>query len=156
MVEAVVIGVGNRWRGDDAAGLVVAGRIATMGLPGITTAQSDGEPTGLLGLFERFDHVVVVDAAVVTSAAGAVVRFDAATAPLPAGRLSPTTHLVGVAEAIELARRLGKLPPKIVVFGIEASHFRPGAALSPQVARAVDEAAALIVEELGARVAPDA
>jgi hydrogenase maturation protease len=59
-----------------------------------------------------------------------------------------STHHFGLAEAVELARAVGKLPPKMVVFGIEAERLDLGEGLSPAVADAVDRAAVAVREEV--------
>jgi hydrogenase maturation protease len=50
---------------------------------------------------------------------------------------------VGLADAIELARALGRLPPRVTVYGIEGERFDTGAPLSDSVAGAIDEVVAL-------------
>ena len=69
-------------------------------------------------------------------------RFDAAAGPLPARSLRSSSHHFGVADAIELARALGRLPPALRVYAIEGEDFGAGRALSPAVAQAVDAVAA--------------
>jgi hydrogenase maturation protease len=86
----VVIGIGNAYRGDDAAGL----------------------------------------------------------APLPAGVFRSSTHAFGVGDAVELARALGRLPRRVVVYGVEGAGFESGAPLSPAVAAAVDDVVSRLEEEL--------
>ena len=49
-----------------------------------------------------------------------------------------STHLLGVAEAVELARVLGRLPKALRLVAIEGRNFAHGAKLSPQVEAAVE------------------
>ena len=51
--------------------------------------------------------------------------LDARTSRLPMGQFRCSTHALGVAEAIELARALDRLPRKLIVFGIEGIRLRP-------------------------------
>ena len=44
-MPALVVGIGNRSRGDDAVGPEVASRVAQLGLPGVAVAMLD-EPHG--------------------------------------------------------------------------------------------------------------
>jgi hydrogenase maturation protease len=120
--------VGNAWRGDDAAGLVVARRLGGLG--------HEGDAVGLLDAWAGAAHAVVVDAAASGAPPGTIHRFDAA-APLPAHALRSSTHAFGVADAVELARSLGRLPARLDVYAIEGADFTLGAGLSPPVARAV-------------------
>ncbi|HET8758253.1 MAG TPA: hydrogenase maturation protease, partial [Solirubrobacteraceae bacterium] len=119
-----MIGVGNAVRGDDAAGL-----LAARALGGV---ELEGDPSALIDLFDGLDAAVVVDAVRSGAAPGTVRRFDAAGGPLPAAiRSSTSTHLVGIAEAIELARTLDRLPPRLTVYAIEGERFEAGAPVSP-------------------------
>jgi hydrogenase maturation protease len=134
----IVIGVGNAWRGDDAAGLAVARRLRVLAPPGVDVREHEGEASGLVEAWAGADSVVVVDASASGAAAGTVRRFDAAAAPLPASALRSSTHAFGVPEAIELARALGRLPARLDVYAVEGERFEAGAALTPAVADAVE------------------
>ena len=86
----------------------------------------------------------MVDAAAAGVAPGTVHRFDAGAAPLPARSLRSSSHHFGVADAVELARSLDRLPARLTVYAIEGEDFGAGRELSPAVRRAVDQ----VVEEL--------
>lgn len=148
----LVIGFGNRLRGDDAAGLAVAERLRGR-LPGATVLASETVPPDLFSWWGPTSRVVLVDAACGVLAPGAVHRFDALEAPLPCELLRVSTHTGGVAEAVELARALASLPRELVVYGIEGAAFEHGAPLSAPVARAVDEVVERVVAELDRSVA---
>ncbi len=74
--------------------------------------------------------------------------IDALAGPIPADAAWSSTHASGVAEGIELARVVGKLPARLVLYGIEASSFELGAPMAPAVAGAV----ARVAEELAGRL----
>ena len=144
----VVIGVGNAYRGDDGAGLAVA-EGARGRLPAdVDVLDCEQEPTQLLDLWESASVAVVVDAVVSGAPAGTVHRFDASDSPLPARFVRSSTHAFGVGDAVELARTLGRLPSRMVVYGVEGSDFDAGAALSPPVLAAVDNVVRRLEEEL--------
>src|SRR5262249_46653050 len=93
-------------------------------------------------------RVVVVDAAS-GGKPGTVRRFQAHREPLPAAALHGSTHSWGVAEAVETARALGELPPRIVVYAIFGRCFDPGARrLSLEVRRAVVDLAEALTAEI--------
>ncbi len=139
----IVIGVGNAWRGDDAAGLMVARRLRGT----VAAREQEGDGTGLLEAWAGARHVVVVDAAARDAAPGSVRRFDARAAPLPARFLRSSTHAFGVADAVELARALDRLPERLEVYAIEGASFAAGAPLSAAVAAAIDELADRLAAE---------
>jgi hydrogenase maturation protease len=79
---------------------------------------------------------------------GTLHRFDVAAQSLPATLLCYSTHAFGVAEAIELARALGQLPARFIVYGIEGKNFVAGSGLSAEAEKAVDEAVRQICQQL--------
>ncbi len=139
-----LIGVGNRFRSDDAAGLEVARRLRAMHPPGIRVVEEGGEPGSLLQAWELVTEALVIDAVEVDDDPGALHRFDATAEPLPVELFRPSTHSLGVADAVELARELDRLPHRLAVYGIVGANFATGEGLSPPVKKTVDA----LVEEL--------
>lgn len=137
-----VVGIGNRYRHDDAVGLIVAERVGGTLL--------EGEPVALLDAWEGADAVVVVDAVASGAAPGTVHRLDAVAEPLPPELFAASTHHLGVADAVELARALGRLPKRLVVIGIEGACWEAGEGLSTEVEAAVESAADAVREEVRA------
>jgi hydrogenase maturation protease len=137
-VLTLVVGVGNPWRGDDAAGPEVARRLAGAG---VEVRTIEGDATGLLDAWTGHEHVALVDAAAPAASPGALHAFRADREPLPANGLRSSTHAFGVADAIELARALGRLPARVDVYAVEGAEFAVGAGLSAPVARTVSELA---------------
>jgi hydrogenase maturation protease len=146
MTKRIVIGVGNALRGDDAVGLCVARILAARGVAGVH--ESSGDPASLMELWNGAELVLLVDAAQSGAPPGEVWWYDASEEALPATRLHCSTHAFGAAEAIELARSLGTLPPRVIVFGIEGKSFEHGAEISPEVVSALEQAADWMEAEL--------
>ena len=142
-----VIGIGNRWRSDDGVGPVVAGRVHELA-PGLEVVVQEGEPVALLDAFDGADAVVVVDAISSGGAPGTVHSLDAIAAPLPHELFARSTHHLGLGEAVELGRALGRLPARLLVVGVEGASWDAGDELSAPVAAAVDRAAAVVLEEV--------
>jgi hydrogenase maturation protease len=136
----LVVGLGQRDRGDDAAGPAIAARVGELGLPGVRVIEQ-ADPAGLLDAWAGGRLVVVADAVRSGRPPGTVHILHAAHGPPPAWAGLAGTHAFGLAEAVELARALGRLPPELVIVGIEAEHFRFGEPMSPPVAGALDTAA---------------
>jgi hydrogenase maturation protease len=143
-----VIGVGNPDRGDDAAGLHVARALAVRLPHDVEVIDFRGNLNELMPVLADADHAILIDAAQSGAEPGTIRQFDAATKPLPAGHLYCSTHAFGVAEAIELSRALGRLPRKLIVFGIEGRDFTTGAALSDGVIQAIKKVSAMVVERI--------
>lgn len=147
-MSTVVIGIGNRDRGDDAVGPVVVDRLAARAPAGARLATVRDDLLQLIELFAGAEKAVVVDAMRSGVAPGGILRLDASHARLP-GALDGfgSTHTLNVGDAIELARTLGRLPPELIVYGVEVLDVTPGAGLSGAVAAALDELERLIQEE---------
>lgn len=147
--RTVVLGAGNPFRRDDGAGPAVARRLAGRLPAGVTVAAIPGDAADLLAALEGAARAVIVDATASGAPAGTVRVFDAAAAPLPATFCrSGSSHGLGVAEAVELARVLGRLPPRLTVYGIEGADFTDGEGLSPAVDAAVEAVAGELLVEL--------
>jgi hydrogenase maturation protease len=146
--KIVVIGVGNEYRSDDGAGLAVARRLRAQLPAEVSTLEHSGEGASLLETWQGYGSVIVVDAVHSGAAPGAIHRFDAGSAPVPSRFFHYSTHAFSVAEAVELARSLGQLPAKLIVYGIEGASFAAGRGLSPGVEQAAVELAARIKSEV--------
>jgi hydrogenase maturation protease len=138
-----LIGIGNRFRRDDAAGLEVARRLRLAGPPGVRFFEEEGEPATLIETWSDVEEALVVDAVSSGLRPGTVHRFDAIADPLPVEFFRPSTHAMGLAEAVELGRELNRLPERLVVYGIEGESFDTGEGLTPVVQ---DVVAQLVME----------
>lgn len=129
----LVIGCGNRDRGDDAAGLIVAGKLRRLG---VNAVDCSGETSTLLELWRTASDVIVVDSVATGAPPGTIHMWDVArlTVPRKSGR---STHGLGLAHAIDLARALHRLPGRLLVVGIEARNLEIGSHLSQEVQQAV-------------------
>ena len=105
---ALLIGVGNPFRGDDGVGSVVIRRLRGQKLPGFTIMEETGDGAELLDAWKGAPAVILVDAVQSGAAPGTIHRIDATTEKLPKWFSHCSTHAFGVAEAIELARTMGK------------------------------------------------
>ncbi len=148
----LVIGIGNPDRGDDAAGLAVARRIREATRPGeVTVRELVGDQLALLDTWTGAAQVYVVDAVRTGGRPGAVYQFDAANMLTDEFR-HPGTHTFSLADVVELARALGRMPRHLAGFGIEGATFAIGASLSPQARAAVEHVTSLLLKELKADV----
>lgn len=144
----LVIGVGNEYRSDDAAGLVVARRLRQLSLGNVTVIEASGEGTDLMESWKGADTVIIVDAASSGAKPGTIHRIDARAQRIPTGLLRYSTHAFSVGEAVELARAMNRLPPRMVVYGIEGERFDEGTVLSRAVKGSVDTVVDLVLKQL--------
>ncbi|HET9732372.1 MAG TPA: hydrogenase maturation protease [Acidimicrobiales bacterium] len=144
--EVVVVAVGSPYRRDDGAGRAVADTVRELlgrGGPPVQVA----DPLELLGIWDGAQVAVVADAMRSGAPPGTVeiVDLDAVPDSTAAGG---STHSVGLARTLRLARRLGGAPSTVLVVAIEGADFGSGEGLSEPVATAVPEAARLVVAAL--------
>ncbi len=149
MPETLVIGLGNGFRGDDGAGLTVARRLRDLALPGVIVLEQSGEGAALVEVWGAADRVIVVDAVSSGSEPGLIHRIEVNDQPLPAYLSCGSTHAFGLAEAVELARQLDRLPASLVIYGIEGRSFTPSTDLSPEVQAAAEMVIEQLAQELG-------
>lgn len=151
-MAAVVIGVGNPWRRDDGAGRAVVRGLRGRLPPEVEILEASGEAAELLAAWDGAETAVVVDAVLVAGRRGRgparVHRIDAGDGPLPAELAAWSSHGFDVAQAVELARSLGRLPPRLIIYAIEGRDFAFGDGLTPEVAEAAAAAGERIVAEL--------
>lgn len=144
-----LLGIGNRYRGDDGVGLEVIAQLVGK-LPAATLATGDGELTGMLACFEQYAEVVIIDALEESAGrleAGSVVQLDPLEQSLQDIGLRASTHVMGVAEAIEMARSLDCLPRKLRIIGIVGEDFSNVERLTRPVQAAATRVAQQLMEE---------
>jgi hydrogenase maturation protease len=144
----VAIGIGNLERGDDAAGRIALRELRGRLSADVALIEAGGEPSELLAAMAGAGAAYLIDACVSGAAPGTIHRFDAAVSPWPRAVRSCSTHGLGLAEALELARALAMLPHRCVVYAIEGAAYDPGAPLSAPVRAQIDTLAARLAAEI--------
>jgi hydrogenase maturation protease len=141
--------MGSEYRRDDGAGPAVADRVAEL-RDGVVNIGPIADPLDLLGLWDGAELAVVIDAVHSGAEPGTVRLIEVGAAPKgesgddPAGTTS--THGIGLAGVLRLARAVGSAPKRVVVVGIEGDDFGQGTGLSPAVDRALPHAARHVME----------
>ncbi len=147
----LVVGIGNAERSDDAVGLVIARSLAGKNLPDVTVVEARGDGTTLEEVWKGADNVIIVDAVCSGAPPGTIHRIEAHIQEVPTGVWRCSSHSFGVAEAIELARSLNRLPARMTVLGIEGKSFDMGIGLSREVVSAARQVVAAVTQEVKAR-----
>jgi hydrogenase maturation protease len=148
--STIVIGIGNEYRADDGVGIAIVRQLRERRLRGVTVVEESREGAALLETFRTVNRMILVDAVCSGAPPGTIYRFDAYAEPIPGQLFHYSTHAFGLSEAIELARALNQLPPRLIVYGIEGKIFTAGAGLSPVVEQAVAVVMAQMLEEVHA------
>jgi len=146
----VVAGLGSEYRRDDGAGPLVAARAVQEAGAGRDIGPM-ADPLDLLGIWDGADLVVVVDAVRSGAPPGTVHVVELGAEPGASVSRSTTTstHGIGLAGVLRLARAVGHAPVRVAVVGIEGEDFGRGTGLSPAVDAALPTAVRRVVELIG-------
>ncbi|MEO0330066.1 MAG: hydrogenase maturation protease [Bacteroidota bacterium] len=145
----LAIGIGNRYRGDDALGCLVVDKLRKRSWKGVDVIEHDGEPASLIELWQGYSSVIIVDAVVSGAKSGTIHRIDLHKQYLPTNFGAYSSHGIGVTEAIELARVIQKLPPRIVFLGIEGASFSMNTQSNRYDRLIIEKITNQIMEEIG-------
>jgi len=115
----------------------------------VRVLEESGDGAALLESWQDADAVILIDAVRSGAKPGTIHRLDANAQPVAKKFFRFSTHAFGLAEAVELARALGRLPPRLIVYGVEGKSFEAGVGLSPEVEGAVDVVAERVLGEVG-------
>lgn len=130
MSEFLLIGVGNPYRRDDAIGLLAVRAVEDRLIAPFRQIQTSGEGTEIMQLLESAQAAIIVDAVNSGAFPGTIHSLDASSESIPSDFFNYSTHAFSVAEAIEMMRVLGTLPPHVVLVGMEGADFSAGEGLS--------------------------
>ena len=154
--RTLLLGVGNTFRCDDGVGIRISRQLrARIGAAysDLEVGEASGEGADLLGRWSGYARVYLFDAVMGRGEPGRVHKLQADQGQIPSDFFKYSSHAFSLAEAVELARVLDRLPQRLVVFGVEGASFGYGEALSPTVRVAADRVVARIGAEFGARSA---
>ncbi len=143
-MRIVVIGIGNPDCGDDAAGVLVARRLRELG---VDAWEQRGAALEVIEAWSGADAAILVDAVMTGAPTGTAGKWDGDTVRVLRNR-NASSHGFGLAEAVELARALGRLPPTLRIYGIEGRSFEPGSGPSPEVLESVELVSRQILAEM--------
>lgn len=136
--RTLIIGIGNKLRGDDAAGLLALKKIKELAPEGIDVIENNGDGAELINKWAGRDKVILIDAVVSGSPPGTIHKFSSPGPIVPTEMFKFSTHLFSVPQAIYLSASLGNLPKELTIYGIEAKSLDYGAQVSDEVEIAIN------------------
>lgn len=147
--DAVIIGMGNEFRTDDAAGILVAKSIRERLKSSIQIVEGVSEGSALMDAWRDTRMAIIIDSVVSGAEPGHIYKFDALEEVLPEEYFRGySTHAFSVAQTVQLARTLEILPGRLVVYGIEGANFTTGTDITPEVSRAIEKLTETIVNDI--------
>lgn len=149
MKKPLLIGLGQRFRSDDAVGPYIVESL-NKSYANAADFSVMGDAANLLDLWEGRDLVFLVDAVEPEIARpGSIFRLDGLKENFPLQPNVSSSHVLGLNEALELGRILQRLPRQLQIYGIAGASFDYGELLSEAVLKAADEVIAEIGNKLG-------
>ncbi|MFY9464703.1 MAG: hydrogenase maturation protease [Sediminibacterium sp.] len=147
----LVMGIGNYLMGDEGIGVHVANRLEkSMLLPeGVSVLDGGTGGFHLLEYFERYDHIILIDATLDSHVTGTIRKIK----PRFATDFPPamSTHDIGLKDLVSALQILGKMP-EIDLFVVSiATIQQQGIELTPEieavVPNVIDEILTLLAEK---------
>ena len=149
--HVLILGLGNPLLGDEGIGVRAVEELKGLDLPdGVTVVEGGTAGLGLIGLMERYQQVIIVDAADMGHPPGRVVRFTPLEVQFKTAEAPLSLHQIGLGEVLALAEALEVAPAELVIIGIQPSRVEVGAGLSPEVEGAIPQIIRIILDELDA------
>ena len=147
-MRTLVLGLGNEYAGDDAAGVLAVRALRGELAGGADVLESAASGLALLEVFVGYDRAVVVDS-IRTGRCPAGTIVEAGLADLGRAK-APSLHQAGIPELAAVARRLGMaFPDRTRVLAVEVEGpLLFGAPLSGAVAAAVAPLARRAAEQV--------
>ena len=144
--RTLVLGLGNAVLTDDGVGIHVVRRLgADAGLPrGVTLRDGGTIGLGLLPEIADADALIVVDAAELHAAPGAVEVFEGAEMDAWVGRCKGSVHEIALSDVMTAAALSGSRPERRALIAIQPEILSWGTEPTDAVAAAIPDACAAI------------
>jgi len=137
VTRTLVLGLGQRYRGDDSLGLYVAGGLRQRAIPWVEATECSGNAFDLMASWEGRNRVIAIDCVHSGEQSPGIVWVLFGAEAIRADTPRCSTHGGGLREAWDVGQALGNLPRQFAVIGIIGRSFAIGDALGPEVSRAV-------------------
>lgn len=147
MADIVIVGIGNPYRGDDAAGwAVIDGLMEKVG-SGIKLVKLRGDIAELIDIFAQYKTVYLVDACRINASKGAWQRIDAQKQSIIEANPQTSTHGFSVSQAISLAKNLDQFPNKLILYLISGDNYTICDRVSSSVHKSIELVIKAILNE---------
>jgi hydrogenase maturation protease len=149
--RVLIVAVGRSKFGDDAIGLVIAGKLQRL-LGDVARVVIDkGGGWETLEVIDEESLLILIDAAEenVRLPAGSWcrIKFPEHADAIECCRLRDT-HTMSVGAMLEMGGTLGRLPRDVWIYAVAGERFAPETDLSPRVSRIVDQVAERVTRDV--------
>lgn len=130
MNSSIIIGIGNEFRGDDAAGILIARKLKE-DFPTLNILEFQQIELDLIDYFKKFNQVVLIDAIISEkNENGTIIKFILNENFDYSKFQYFSSHSISLSEIFQFARLLDCFPESLVIIGIKASNFQMGTQIS--------------------------
>lgn len=136
--KILILGIGNTLRGDDGAGIYVAGEIEKMNIPGVSVRILQQLHTELVEVMTAYDTIIIADASVNEQ------PLEFYELGEPGTQAAASSHHTSAALLAGLADRLYQKHPQILICSIKGENFDMEEGLSSLTLARADKAVLLI------------
>jgi len=135
----LIVGVGNEFRGDDAIGIDMVQRLQQHRLSAATYLIVQRDASSLIDQWEG-KNIIVIDAVCSKNTkTGRIHLIDSFEKLTSYREKLYSTHGIGVVQAFELGKQLGRIPASFLVIGVEGENWGTGEQMSENVRNAIPE-----------------
>jgi hydrogenase maturation protease len=142
-----IIGIGNDFRSDDAVGLLVARKLKEL-YPDFDIIESDGNGVDLLSIFQEYDKVIIIDAAIADNPedVGQIKEIKVTPDFNFSDLKIYSSHSFSLLEALKMGKQLSILPEELYLYLILSKNFSFGQEISEAVKKASEKILDIIIK----------
>lgn len=148
MNPLTVIGIGNRLRGDDAAGPMVIDGLMELNESQVELIDAGSDAIGILEYLEDRPRVWIIDACSMAKTPGELVKFKPSQVNMVVQEDAQNLHGLGLSASLKMAGDLDMLPDELMIFGIQPESVEFNTGVSPAVRETINQ----VVKEIHAEI----
>lgn len=150
--EVLVVGLGNPLMGDEGVGVYLIKELSRQKerFPFAEFVDAGTAGVRLLHLIANRRKVIFIDCAYMQKEPGAIVRFRPDEVKTVKRFSGQSLHEADLLKIIEMSKKLGECPDRIVIYGIEPEEVKEGMGLSKVLAERIDNYVSVISREIEA------
>lgn len=147
-MKITVLGIGNILLRDEGVGVRVVELLKDSDLPEEVELVDGGTATlNLFPILAETEHLIVIDAVKGGMPQGTLYRLKPKDLK-PTEGSAVSLHDLGLLQALDMAKAIGKMPKSVMIFGVEPKKIDWGMELSPEIEQELPHLATVIIEEI--------
>ncbi|RKY28856.1 MAG: Ni,Fe-hydrogenase maturation factor [Candidatus Omnitrophota bacterium] len=146
--KIIILGLGNLLYKDEGIGIHLIRELEKMKLPPNLELIDGGVGSlDILLSLENIDKLIIIDALKGGGAPATVYRIDYQELEAEIDFNNLSLHQLSLLEVLSLIKKLGKLPPKVLIIGVEPKEISPGLNLTSRLKEKLPYILGVILKE---------